>query len=155
MMKNRLCVFGTDELTDCTYINGNYYTKSNNILNSLCKIYDIDNFSYKNLTLKHATRDVLERVENYKYNSCLISTNLLFNTNLSSEEDLSYFFKILKDNNINVFFLCLSKDQKEINKAKEFNNKYDYKLILEDDIILKNKNEYSKRKIFNHLVSYN
>ncbi len=142
-MKNRICLIGGNELNAYYYENGEYIVRKDHFTSNLIKKYDVDNFSYSELSFNHIINELNVRTNKYKYNQCIISIDLLHNN--WNEDNIKRLFNYLSDKSIPISIISLDK---LLNKyAKELANKYSFKVILNEEIKLKKKKGFSSKKL--------
>lgn len=144
-MKKRICIIGTNELTDYYYDNGDYIVNCNNVGNIITSNYDVDNFSYSNLSGIHVLNELNERLKHYNYSLCILSIDILFNKNLWTIEEIEQVISILSNNKCNVSLLVL--DNKNIDLALNLKEKFNCVIIKGNEIKLKKKKGFSPQKV--------
>ena len=142
-MKNRICLIGGNELNAYYYENGEYIVRKDHFTSNLIKKYDVDNFSYSELSFNHIINELNVRTNKYKYNQCIISIDLLHNN--WNEDNIKRLFNYLSDKSIPISIISL--DKLLNNYAKELANKYSFKVILNEEIKLKKKKGFSSKKL--------
>ncbi len=144
-MKKRICIIGTNELSDYYYDNGDYITNCSNVGNIITSNYDVDNFSYSNLSGIHVLNELNERLKYYNYSLCILSIDILFNKDLWSIEEIEDVISLLIKSNCNVSLLVL--DAKNIDIALNLNKKFNCSIVKGTDIKLKKKKGFSPQKV--------
>lgn len=142
-MKNRICLIGGNELNAYYYENGEYIVRKDHFTSNLIKKYDVDNFSYSELSFNHIINELNVRTNKYKYTQCIISIDLLHNN--WNEDNIKRLFNYLSDKSIPISIISL--DKLLNNYAKELANKYSFKVILKEEIKLKKKKGFSGKKL--------
>ena len=142
-MKNRICLIGGNELNAYYYENGEYIVRKDHFTSNLIKKYDVDNFSYSELSFNHIINELNVRTNKYKYTQCIISIDLLHNN--WNEDNIKRLFNYLSDKSIPISIISLNKLLN--NYAKELANKYSFKVILKEEIKLKKKKGFSGKKL--------
>lgn len=142
-MKNRICLIGGNELNAYYYENGEYIVRKDHFTSNLIKKYDVDNFSYSELSFNHIINELNVRTNKYKYTQCIISIDLLHNN--WNEDNIKRLFNYLSDKSIPISIISL--DKLLNNYAKELANKYSFKVILNEEIKLKKKKGFSSKKL--------
>ncbi len=144
-MKKRICIVGTNELSDYYYDNGDYIVNSSNVGNIITSNYDVDNFSYSNLSGIHVLNELNERLKYYNYSLCILSIDILFNKNLWSFEEIENVISLLMKNNCNVSLLVL--DNKNMDIAIKLSEKYNCAIVKGNEVKLKKKKGFSPQKV--------
>ena len=144
-MKKRICIVGTNELSDYYYHNGDYIVNSSNVGNIITSNYDVDNFSYSNLSGIHVLNELNERLKYYNYSLCILSIDILFNKILWSFEEIENVISLLMKNNCNVSLLVL--DNKNMDIAIQLSEKYNCAIVKGNEVKLKKKKGFSPQKV--------
>lgn len=142
-MKNRICLIGGNELNAYYYEKGEYVVRNDHFTSNLIDEYEVDNFSYSKLSISHVINELDERLKVYNYSQCMLSIDLLHNN--WNEKDTESFLNYLIDKCIPVSILSVNKVLNSY--AEAIAKKYSFKVILNEEIKLKKKKGFSRKKL--------
>lgn len=138
-MKKRIAVLGTNLFLNTKLQNGEYFAGNAKKMLKYSSVFEIDNFTKKNLTSESAIKYIKAFCNERVYGDCIIELGEGdYNNNvdlITFENNLITIINLLKDLNIKPILLSLSKD---IMNKKGYR---EYQMII-DNVALKTKVNY-------------